>query len=142
MATISRSVEIAVSPETAWATVTDPGRCSEWQSWHGGFPDGAPQSFAPGVSFREIIRTMGQAAAAVWTVEAVEAPRRLVFTGGGPMGIRIRTIFGIEAVDGGTKVTVQREFKGAPVVAIKWMLEQQVGAALEESLDNLKRLHA
>ena len=142
MATISRSVEVAVPPRKAWETVTDPSRYAEWQTWHGGFPDGAPRRFAPEVSFREVIRTMGQAGMIEWTIQDVEAPGRLVLAGGGPMGISVRTFYRIEATAVGSRVTIEREFKGAAVRAIKWMLEQQVGPVLEASLENLKRLHS
>ena len=140
--TITRSADIAVSPEAVWTTMIDSSRCVDWQAWHGGFPDGAPATYATDVSFREVIRTNGQAAAIEWTIEEVDAPRRLVLAGAGAMGVRIRSTFQVEAAADGAHVTLEREFKGAAVVAIKWMLEQNVGAVLEQSLEQLEQLLA
>jgi len=141
MPSVTRSVELRLPPEQAFALASDPARFEEWLTLHKAWPNGAPASIAPGVEFVQQISVMGMPAEVNWTVEAHEAPSRFVMRGSGPMGSELATIISATAAGDGTTVSYEAEFSGGGLIGpMSAMVTKKAGEELDVSLEQLKGL--
>lgn len=134
------SVSADATPEKVWSIMADPASFSSWVENHQGFIGEPPTEFAPGASYGQRIRVMGMPADVKWTVEGIEAPKRLVLKGNGPMGIGLQATHAIEPAGAGSTISATYEFSGAAVMAVGAQIEKEVGTSLEASLNKLKAL--
>ncbi len=140
MASVSAEIEIAASPERTWAVLADPTGFSSWVENHLGFVGQPPVAYAPGNSFVQRIRVMGMPTDVSWTVDGLEAPKRVVLKGAGPMGIGLTASYVVTPVGEGSSVRARYEFSGVAVFAIAGQLDREVGGQLRTSLAALKTL--
>ena len=137
MAVIAETIELPAPPEQVWASIADLDKWSEWQSIHNGFPDGTPE-LSPGATFKQKVKIMGMPGEVAWTVETLEENNRLELKGKGPMGTSMRTLYDLEASNGGTRVAYEAEFGGAALAAMAGPLEKESRKGAQESLEKLK----
>lgn len=140
MPTVTQSLDIAAPPVTVWEVATDMSRYGEWNVSHTGFPDGTPQP-EQGATFKERITIMGMPGEASWTITEADPPKRTVWDGEGPMGIKLGTKLELVPSGDGTTVSISVSFDGGPLAgpmgdAVAKSAEK--GAA--ESLEKLKSL--
>lgn len=140
MASVSEEIEIAASPERTWDVIADPSQFSSWVENHLGFVGQPPAAYALGTSFSQRIRVMGMPAEVGWTVHGLEAPKRVVLKGAGPMGIELTAGHLVTPVGEGSSVQARFEFSGLAVFAIAGQLDREVGGSLRASLASLKAL--
>jgi uncharacterized protein YndB with AHSA1/START domain len=109
------TAEIAAGPETVWAVLVDGER---WSSWDSGVL-GVEGAIAPGS--RVTIRSAAAPGRAFpVTVTAWEAPRRLEFTGGMPLGLfRGVRSYTLTPSAGGTTFRMREEYTG-PLLGLIW----------------------
>jgi hypothetical protein len=74
---------------------------------------------------------LGMANKIGWTIESVDAPRRLVLSGTGMAGVKAQFTFTIEPIETGSKFTVFGDFEGA-------LIKGALGKAVEK--DGVKQL--
>ena len=106
MPSVSTSIHLDAPVEVVWSVVADPARLEDWVTIHSGFPDGPPPALSPGSTFDQDLSVAGQDVGVTWTVEALDEPRELVWSGEGPMGATARTRYVLAAEDGGTRLRV------------------------------------
>lgn len=138
MATITKEAELSASVEDVWAKLTDLESYSDWLSIHTGYPDGVPSELTPGTSFKEAVTVMGMPGEVTWTVKANEPNSFLELAGAGPMGVKLRNSYRLEANGDGTKLTCESEFGGEALAAMEGPLSAASEQALTQSLENLK----
>jgi hypothetical protein len=138
MPTVSQSLEIPADQQRVWDVATDLSRYGEWNVTHSGFPDGTPQT-EQGAQFKERITIMGMPGEASWTVTEASAPARTVWSGEGPMGIKLGTKLELApAGESVTNVTIEVSFDGGPLMG---PLGDSVAKHAEKgALDSLERL--
>jgi uncharacterized protein YndB with AHSA1/START domain len=104
-ATAQGEVQIAAPQETVWAVMSD---LRGWPTWHADVKsmdfDGRLE---PGTTFR----WKSGSASLVSTLQAVEEPREIGWTGK-TMGIHAVHVFTFEPVDGGTRARSAESFRG------------------------------
>ncbi|WP_037570784.1 type II toxin-antitoxin system Rv0910 family toxin [Phaeacidiphilus oryzae] len=140
MPEVSVNALIPAPVDKVWSTVTDFGRYEEWNTIHTAFPQGAPASLDVGSGFAEKLTMMGMPADVSWTVKENQPGSSLLLAGKGPMGVSLTQHYRFAAEDGGTRVTVDSEFKGAAVNMMAARIKEATGKALEESLGKLAKL--
>jgi Polyketide cyclase / dehydrase and lipid transport len=143
MPTVSQSLQIAAGPERVWEVATDLSRYGEWNVTHTGFPDGTPQT-EQGAQFKERITIMGMPGEASWTVTEATAPTRTVWSGEGPMGIKLGTKLELApAGDSTTNVMIEVSFDGGPLIGpIGESVAKHAEKGALESLERLRGLVA
>lgn len=142
MASVSAEIEIEASQERTWQVLADPATFSSWVDNHIGFLGQPPVELAPGSTFGQRIRVMGMPAEVGWTVEGLEAPKRVVLKGTGPLGIALTASYlvspGRHETAEASVVHARFEFAGVAVFAIAGQLDREVGGSLRASLRALK----
>jgi hypothetical protein len=102
------AAEIAAAPETVWAILADTGAWSEWDSGVARV-DGRP------VAGEKLKLTTEDNPGKAWPLKVaeVQAPRRMVLTGGMPLGLfkGVRT-YVLEPGGAGTRFRMREEFTG------------------------------
>lgn len=109
------TAEIAAAPDQVWAVLTDGAR---WSAWDSGVT-AVEGRIAPGE--RITIRSAAAPGRAFpVTVTAFEAPHRLEFTGGMPLGLfRGVRSYTLTPSGGGTTFRVREEYTG-PLLGLVW----------------------
>ena len=138
MATITKEAELDASVDDVWAKLTDLESYGDWLSIHTGYPDGAPDELSEGTSFKEAVTMMGMPGEVTWTVKSIEPNAALELEGAGPMGVKLRNAYRLEANGDGTKLVCESEFGGEALAAMEGPLSNAADQALTQSLANLK----
>jgi uncharacterized protein YndB with AHSA1/START domain len=125
-ATAEGQTQIAAPIETVWAVISD---LSAWPTWN---TDVRSMTFdgplAPGSSFR----WKSGSASLVSTLQVVEAPREIGWTGKS-MGINAVHVFRFEPTDGGTLARSAESFRGF----IPSVLKNYSRRLLKRGIDNI-----
>ncbi len=141
MPSVSKSVELDLPQEEAFALATDPARFGEWLSLHAGWPNGAPEVLEQGAQFTQTLKLMGMPAEVAWTVSEVDAPARLVMSGAGPMGVSLGTTITTSGDGPATTISYEAEFSGGMIEGpMGDTVAQTAGQEIETSLAKLKEL--
>jgi acetyl-CoA C-acetyltransferase len=141
MPSVTKTVELPVAAEAAFQLATDPARFEEWLTLHKAWPRGVPVSTDTGEEFVQTLSFMGMPAEVRWTVEAHEAPSRLVLRGLGPMGAQLATTITTQSEGGCTTVAYEAEFSGGGIQGpLAEVVTKNAGQEIETSLERLKQL--
>jgi len=135
MRSYEASSSIAASPDDVWAVLADG---AGWSSWNSGV-DAVEGRLAAG----EKVRIRSQAApgrAFPVRVTTMEPPRRLVLTGGMPLGLMrgVRTYALTPDGAGGTSFTLREEFTG-PLLGLVWRSMPDLQPSFDQFAAGLKR---
>ena len=141
MPSVTKTVEVSLSQDDAFALATDPTRFGEWLTLHKDWPNGAPASTAAGDEFVQKLVIMGMPADVNWKVEAHDAPSRFVLRGAGPMGAQLATTISATAAGDGATISYEAEFSGGGIQGpMGEMVTKKAGEELDISLEKLKGL--
>lgn len=143
MSDVEVSIAVAAAPEAVWDVLVDFDCLGEWMEVHAGFPE-PPPPLAPGVEFRQKLASGEIEAEVEWTVETVERPERLAWSGKGPGGTGARVDYALRADgDGCTRIEYRTdlELPGGPLggVAVQAMIPKGREEA-ERALERLRDL--
>jgi Polyketide cyclase / dehydrase and lipid transport len=139
--TVSTTREIVAPLESVWRIVKDPSRYGDWNVTHTGFPDGAPDFYAEGMTIRERLVIMGMPAEARWTITHYEDLRGVAMEGDGPLGITLRQVLGLTESHAGTIAEVTTSLDGSLLLRpIVESLAQAARRAAGQSLERLTEL--
>jgi hypothetical protein len=108
------SADIAAAPEAVWAVLADPGSWPEWDSGVAGVEGRAEKG-----SKLKLTTEANPGKAWPLKVAEVEPPRRLVFTGGMPLGLfKGERTYVLEPGGTGTRFRMREQFTGplAPLI--------------------------
>jgi hypothetical protein len=144
MPSVTKSVELPLGQDEAFALATDPARFPEWLTLHSSWPQGVPAAPEVGAQFTQKLIIMGMPADVAWKVESFDAPSRLVMRGAGPLGATLATtITAITATAGGAATTLsyEAEFSGGGIQGpMGDMVTKKAGEEIEASLGKLQAL--
>jgi uncharacterized protein YndB with AHSA1/START domain len=131
-ATGSGEVQIAASPDTVWAILTD---IDGWPRWNADVKsahlDGA---LAVGSTFR----WKSGPASLTSTIQTVRPPSEIGWTGT-TMSIKAVHVFHLEARDGGTFVRSEESWEGFVASLLKSYSRKSIDSAISSILTGLKR---
>lgn len=144
MSRVETSIHIAAPPEEVWDVVMDPHRFADWVSIHRDLhhaDDGPP---AEGMKLDQTLSIRGAKFRVRWVLAECEPGTRAVWAGRGPMGSAARTVYTLEAEDGGTRFGYENEFHppGGPLgaAASRVLVGGVPRREADRSLDRLKAL--
>jgi hypothetical protein len=138
MPSVTKTIELGVSQDEAFALATDPNRFGEWLTLHKAWPNGAPSSTDAGAQFVQQLSIMGMPADVNWTVAEYDSPSKFVLKGAGPMGADLATTITASA-DGA--ISYEAEFSGGGIQGpMGEMVTKKAGEELDISLAKLKTL--
>jgi uncharacterized protein YndB with AHSA1/START domain len=141
MGHIEATRDLAANPDALWATVSNLSTWNEWFTAHDKWMEEPPAVITEGAKLSAKIVMLGMANKIDWTVDAVEAPMRLVLSGSGMAGVKATFEFTIEPVDGGSRFTVTGDFVGALIKgALGKAVEKDGIKQLDKSLDALEAM--
>ena len=138
MTKVTVEADAKADPQRVWELVSAPPRVGEWNTMHEGFAGEVPEVLGEGTTYRQRVKLMGMPAEMAWRVTTAAAPGRLETNGDGPMGVKAKNLFVIEATDSGSHITYEMEFVGPALKGpMASMLEKQAGTAGQQSLAKL-----
>lgn len=141
MASVSVDTTIPISPEKAWALLSDLARWDEWLTIHQGWRGELPSELEAGKQFTEVVSVMNMANKIEWTVAEVEAPKFLRITGDGMAGVKIEFVLRVEPAGDGAKAAFEASFTGAMIVGpIGKSVAKHAEADLRESMVKFNEL--
>jgi hypothetical protein len=140
MPSVTKTIDVAATPETAFAVASDLSRYPEWLTIHVDWPQGAPGAPEQGQTVVQKITIMGMPAEVNWTVNEV-GPTSISMSGAGPMGATLSCKVSTTASGDGATVSYESEFSGGGLVGpMGDMVTKKFGEELETSLAKLKEL--
>jgi uncharacterized protein YndB with AHSA1/START domain len=125
---------INASPEKVWAVLTDSERFPDWDSGI----DKVEGKIAPGATIKLFVK-VNPGRAFPLKVAEFAVPRRLVFSGGMPLGLfkGVRT-YTLEPDGGGrTQFHMREEYTG-PLLGMMWKSIPDLGPSFQQFADGLK----
>jgi hypothetical protein len=133
MKSYEASTVIDAAPDAVWAALTDGGAYGQWDS--GARVEGR---IAPGERLK-VTSEASPGRAFPITVTEFEAPRRMTWTGGMPLGLfrGVRT-FRLEPRDGGATAFTMREEYSGPLLPLIWRTMPDLGPSFTRFAEGLK----
>ena len=135
MTSYTSEADIAASPETVWAALTD---VQAWPSWDSGVSavEGGPA--AQGAKLK-ITSAANPGRAFPVTVTELDPHRRMVFSGGMPLGLfRGVRVYTLEpSAEGGTRFGMREDYSG-PLAGLIGRSIPDLGPSFRQFADGLK----
>jgi uncharacterized protein YndB with AHSA1/START domain len=127
----SSEIEIAAPPEVAWQVLT---AIERWPSWN---PEVKAASIQGGIDEGTEFRWKAGPGTITSTIQDVEAPRRIAWTGK-TFGIKAIHVHTLEGRNGATLVTSEESYNGLVARLFRGRLQKTLDSALENGLRRLK----
>jgi uncharacterized protein YndB with AHSA1/START domain len=127
----AEETEIAAGRELVWDVLTGIER---WPSWN---PDVKSVSMDGGLSEGSVFRWKSGSATITSTLEHVQAPRRVAWSGKA-FGLSAIHVYALEARDGTTIVRTEESYDGLVARLFRGRLQKTLDHALESGLRHLK----
>jgi uncharacterized protein YndB with AHSA1/START domain len=124
---------INATPEKVWSVLTDGDKFPDWDSGI----DRVEGKIAPGSTIKLFVK-VNPGRAFPLKVTEFAAPRRMVFSGGMPLGLfnGVRT-YTLEPTGGGTAFRMREEYTG-PLLGMIWKSIPDLGPSFKQFADGLK----
>ena len=144
MSKLERTIEIEAPPEDVYDVMTDPQRLGEWVTIQDELVEAPEQPIKKGDTITQRMKVAGKKFEVSWDVEVADRPKKVRWTGNGPMGSKARATYEFESNgNGGTTFSYTNEYDvpGGPLgkVAGKAMVAASGGEA-DGSLKRLKQM--
>ncbi len=138
MGHVSASKDLAASPESVWATISDTSTWDSWLTIHAGWLETPPAELSVGAKLVEKVVMLGMANKLEWTVSAIERGSSLTIEGKGMAGVTSKFSFALAPNGTGTTVNIEAEFAGQLIVgALGKAVEKDAAENLEDTLEKL-----
>lgn len=116
MASVSVSTDLPVTPEQAWARLSDLANWEDWLTIHQGWRSELPTELTAGSRFIEVVSVMNMANKIEWTVAEVDPNTYLRITGTGMAGVTVEFALKVQPTESGSSAAFDASFKGAMIV--------------------------
>jgi uncharacterized protein YndB with AHSA1/START domain len=137
-----QTTDVSASPEEVWALLSDTRRTAEWLAPVQTLDDASDSPLAVGQSYK--VAMTGRLPATSLRVHAAEPNRELRCTVGmhftHPIGLAMRAEVRLAPADAGTSVTVELACNPVTGRMQEAIAGINIGAALEETTDRIKRI--
>lgn len=141
MASVSVSTDLPVTPEAAWARLSDLATWEEWLTIHQGWRSELPTELTAGSRFIEVVSVMNMANKIEWTVAEVDPQKYLKITGTGMAGVTVEFALKVEPTATGSSAVFDASFKGTMIVGpIGKAVAKHAEADLRASMDKFNEL--
>jgi uncharacterized protein YndB with AHSA1/START domain len=143
MARLERTIEIEAPPERVYDVLTDPKCLGQWVTIQEELVSAPEAPLEAGDCVVQKMKVVGRSFEVSWDVEVADRPKKVRWSGDGPMGSKARATYELESNgDGGTKFSYLNEYDvpGGPIgkVAGKALVSAS-GKEADATLDRLKQ---
>lgn len=141
MAKLERTIDIDASPEDVYDVLTDPNCLGEWVTIQDELVSAPEPPLEKGDCIVQQMKVVGKKFKVSWDVEIADRPKKVRWTGNGPMGSKARATYELSSNgNGGTKFSYLNEYDmpGGPVG--KMAGKAMTSASGKEADSTLKRL--
>jgi hypothetical protein len=143
MAKLSVSVDVPLSPETAWAAASDLSRYKDWLSIHRVWRSTLPETLEKGTKLASVVEVKGMLNLVRWTIVSYKPPQSLTLDGDGKGGVKVKLIGKIKPADIGSTVTFDVHLGGPALFGpIGMIVASSLKSDIRESLDKFKTVFA
>lgn len=134
MRSYDTAADIAAPPDAVWSVLSDVAAFPEWDSG----VEKVDGAVAPGAKLK-VYSEVNPGRGYPIKVAEVEPGRRMVWTGGMPLGLfkGVRTYTLTPVGDGGTRFTMREEFTG-PMLPLIWRSMPDMGPSFDKFARGLK----
>ncbi|TLG04665.1 SRPBCC family protein [Nocardia cyriacigeorgica] len=141
MGHIDATKNLNAAPDAVWAVVSDTSTWDKWFTIHERWMEEPPATLTAGSKLVAKIFMLGMANKIEWVVESVDAPSKLVLSGTGMAGVKVKFSFEIQPEGTGSKFSVDGDFEGALIKgALGKAVEKDGAKQLDKTLEQLDAL--
>ena len=143
MAKLERTIEIDAPPEAVYDVLTDPKCLGEWVTIQEELVEAPEAPLEPGDCVVQRMKVVGKSFEVTWDVEVADRPKKVRWSGGGPMGSKARATYELSSNgNGGTKFSYLNEYDvpGGPIGRVAGRaLVSASGKEADATLERLKQ---
>ena len=112
MAKVSVSVDVPLTPETAWDCASNLSRYKEWLTIHRVWRSKLPETIEEGTEVESIVEVKGMPNRIKWTVVDYKPPEAMTLNGDGKGGVKVKLIGKVKPNGDGSTVTFDAHLGG------------------------------
>ncbi len=145
MASVSDSVDVPLTPDEAWRSVSDLSRYDQWLTIHDGWrsPVPAPDDLARGLTISSVVAVKGTRVRFEWTVDTFDPPKLVSLKGKGKGGVKVTLKLTVTPNADGSTVTFDLDLGGLPMIGPAGKAGAKlVHSDLHSSLEKFRRVFA
>jgi uncharacterized protein YndB with AHSA1/START domain len=144
MGHIEAERELPAPVDAVWAVIANPSTWADWFAIHEKWLADVPATLTPGTQLSAKIVMLGMANKIDWTVDSIEAPRRITMSGTGMAGVKCTFTFTLEPADeNASRFSLSGDFEGALIKgALGKAVEKDGAKQLDKTLEQLTALAA
>jgi carbon monoxide dehydrogenase subunit G len=143
MAELSVSVDVPLSPETAWTCASDLPRYKEWLTIHRVWRTKPPETLEKGTVVESIVEVKGMANRIKWTIVHFKPPEAMTLDGDGRGGVKVKLIGKVKPSGEGSTVTFDLHLGGPALFGpIGMVVAGALKGDIRESLNKFKSVFA
>ena len=143
MARFELSRQLSLSPDQAWAHVSNLSELGDWLEMHEGWRGEMPTELTAGATIVGVARARRMRNRVTWTVRKVDPPRLLEMTGKGVGGTRYALEMAVTPTSSGSAFTVNIELGGRPLFGpIGAAAARAVKGDIERSIKRFEALYS
>jgi hypothetical protein len=143
MAKLELSRQLSVTPEEAWAHVSNLAELGDWLEMHQGWRSDLPDELAVGTTVVGVAGAKGMRNRVTWTVRKFDPPSSLEITGNGVGGTKYALAMKVAPADAGCAFTVKLDLGGRPLFGpIGVAAARAVKGDIERSIERFETLYA
>jgi uncharacterized protein YndB with AHSA1/START domain len=143
MAKLELSHELSLTPEQAWAHVSNLAELGDWLQMHQGWRGEVPEELTPGATLIGVAGAKGMRNRVTWTIQKIEPPALIEITGEGVGGTKYGLRMTVAPVRTGCKFTVRIDMGGRPLFGpIGAAAARAVKGDIERSIKRFEALYS
>jgi uncharacterized protein YndB with AHSA1/START domain len=143
MAKLELTRKLSLSPEEAWAHVSNLSELGDWLQMHQGWRSELPEQLAVGTTIVGVAGAKGMRNRVTWTVRKLDPPSLIEITGDGVGGAKYALTMKVAPTDAGSAFTVKIDLGGRPLFGpIGAAAARAVKGDIERSIERFETLYA
>jgi len=143
VAKLELSRELSLTPEDAWAHVSNLAALGDWLVMHQGWRGEVPAELTTGATLVGVAGAKGLRNRVTWTVREVEPPRLLEMTGDGVGGTKYAMRMTVSPTASGCALTFKLDLGGRPLFGpIGVAAARAVKGDIERSIERFEALYS
>jgi uncharacterized protein YndB with AHSA1/START domain len=133
---------LSLTPEEAWAHVSDLAELGDWLQLHQGWRSDVPDELAVGTTVVGVAGAKGMRNRVTWTVRKFDPPSSLEITGDGVGGTKYALAMSVAPTDSGCAFTLKLDLGGRPLFGpIGAAAARAVKGDIERSIERFEALY-
>lgn len=133
---------LSLTPEEAWAHVSNLAELGDWLQMHQGWRSELPDELAVGTTVVGVAGAKGMRNRVTWTVRKFDPPSSLEITGNGVGGAKYALTMTVAPTDSGSSFTVKLDLGGRPLFGpIGAAAARAVKGDIERSIEKFETLY-